>query len=229
MSRATMTTRTKNTDGSQHTFELSGGRLCLDFANTVDWRLVEHRKDFLVHYSDLVSWSRQTALLQASKAKKLLRAAARRPRDARAVLKRAKSLRELIYEIFSAAAARRKPTADGLAALNQALAGILAGSRIVQAGGRFEWAYGGRADALAQMLWPVAQSAADLLTAPECARVRECAQEKCGWLFLDTSRNHSRRWCDMKTCGNRNKARRFYERKKADSNRAARRATGTRK
>jgi predicted RNA-binding Zn ribbon-like protein len=66
------------------------------------------------------------------------------------------------------------------------------------------------------MLWPVARSAADLLTSQEQSRVRECAASDCGWLFLDLSRNRSRRWCDMETCGNRTKARRHYARSKQE-------------
>src|SRR5207302_22567 len=70
-------------------------------------------------------------------------------------------------------------------------------------------------ETLDRMLWPVIRSAADLLVSGEAQRVRRCASETCDWLFLDTSRNHSRRWCDMSGCGNRAKARRHYARAKA--------------
>jgi predicted RNA-binding Zn ribbon-like protein len=69
-------------------------------------------------------------------------------------------------------------------------------------------------DRLEQLIWPVALSAAELLTSEERPRVKECAADDCNWLFLDMSRNRSRRWCDMKVCGNRAKARRFSERHK---------------
>jgi predicted RNA-binding Zn ribbon-like protein len=64
-------------------------------------------------------------------------------------------------------------------------------------------------------LWPIVLAAAELLTSAGRARVRECAAHGCGWLFLDTSRSQRRRWCTMASCGNRAKARRFYERTRA--------------
>ncbi|MBI4413448.1 MAG: CGNR zinc finger domain-containing protein, partial [candidate division NC10 bacterium] len=79
----------------------------------------------------------------------------------------------------------------------------------------FAWRWTGDGQRLDRMLWAVTRSAADLLTSGELAAVRECEAETCAWLFMDRSRNRSRRWCDMKACGNRAKARRHYERKKA--------------
>ncbi len=78
----------------------------------------------------------------------------------------------------------------------------------------FEWAWPTAAGDLTSMLWPVAWSASQLLTSPELARVKTCANERCGWLFIDSSRKHNRKWCQMGVCGNRAKARRFYERQK---------------
>ena len=63
---------------------------------------------------------------------------------------------------------------------------------------------------LRTLRWEVATSAVDLLTAGRLDRVGECPA--CGWLFLDTSKNRSRRWCSMATCGGRDKARRYYAR-----------------
>jgi predicted RNA-binding Zn ribbon-like protein len=81
--------------------------------------------------------------------------------------------------------------------------------------GGFAWDWAGAEDALDQMLWPVVHDAAGLLTSEELDRVGQCDDDRCGWLFLDTSRNRSRRWCSMEDCGNRAKARRYYERKRA--------------
>jgi predicted RNA-binding Zn ribbon-like protein len=64
------------------------------------------------------------------------------------------------------------------------------------------------------MLWPIVDAAADLLVRGEPERIKTCGSATCGWLFLDLSRNRSRRWCDMKDCGNRAKARRHYARRK---------------
>ena len=84
--------------------------------------------------------------------------------------------------------------------------------RLVPRGGGYGFVFGGTAAVLDAVLWHVARSAAELLTSGDLGRVRGCASEECGWVFLDTTRNRSRRWCDMKECGNREKARRFYQR-----------------
>ncbi len=79
-----------------------------------------------------------------------------------------------------------------------------------------EWERG--SPALDQVLWPVSWSAAELLTHGPLDRIRECpGQGNCGWLFLDLTKNASRRWCDMRVCGNRAKARRHYTRTRQEA------------
>ncbi len=210
----------------QPTFDLGAGRLCLDFANTADWHRSARPEERLRSYADLLAWGRQAAALTAGEAERLLRAAQRRPADAADVLRRAVALREAIYRLFSALAAGRPPADADLAVLNAALAEALPRLRLAASEEGFVWTWAGDADALDAVLWPVARSAAELLTADERDRVRECADDNCGWLFLDMSRNRSRRWCSMEGCGNRAKARRYYARKKraARQQRAARQA-----
>ena len=104
--------------------------------------------------------------------------------------------------------------AADLDALNATLARALPHLRIVPEADAYAWNWAGEEDALDSMLWPVARSAGDLLTSDELKRVGECQGDGCGWLFLDMSRNRSRRWCDMGDCGNRAKARRHYHRQK---------------
>jgi len=196
-------------------FELSGGRLCLDFANTVSKRPSDHPEELLNSYGDLVSWSQQAGLAAEREVRALLQGAKRHPATAAAVLERAIALREAIYRIFSAVAGERAARASDLATLNAALAEALPRLGIVPKGNRFAWEWTANGQRLDRMLWPVTQSAADLLTSRELPQVRECEAQNCGWLFMDRSRNRSRRWCDMKVCGNRAKARRHYERKRA--------------
>jgi predicted RNA-binding Zn ribbon-like protein len=105
-----------------------------------------------------------------------------------------------------------QPPAADLAAFNAELARSLARSRIVLTAEGFAWDWTDGGDALDQMLWPVVRDASDLLTSEELDRVGQCADDRCGWLFLDSSRNRSRRWCSMEDCGNRAKARRHYQR-----------------
>jgi len=195
-------------------FDFSGGLPCLDFANTLGGRLRERPRERLRYYSDLISWARQSGSLTDLEAQRLLREARRRPGEAAAVLERATALREAIYRVFSAVVGERFPEAADLRLLNNALSDALSWSRIVPSGDGFAWDWAGRGERLEQLMWPVARSAAELLTSADLSRVRECAETGCGWLFLDTSRNRSRQWCDMKVCGNRAKARRHYARSK---------------
>ena len=120
-------------------------------------------------------------------------------------------MREAIFEVFAARARGAPPPAGALRTLNKELPTALARLRLVAGGGgyRTEWE---DKDALDRMLWPVVRSVAELLTSDDLDRVRECAADNCAWLFLDRSKNRSRRWCDMAVCGNRAKVRRFRER-----------------
>ena len=95
------------------------------------------------------------------------------------------------------------------------LAEALPHRRLVTTAEGFGWQWGEDPVALAQMLWPIARSAADLLTSPDLGRVRECARAACEWLFVDHSKNRSRRWCDMQECGNVEKVRRYRRRQQA--------------
>ncbi len=98
--------------------------------------------------------------------------------------------------------------------LNTLLAEVPAQVRPDTTGPTFAWGWPSGANDLGGMLWPVVWSAGQLLTSPDVARVKTCANDRCGWLFLDASRKHNRKWCEMGVCGNRAKARRFYRRRK---------------
>lgn len=189
---------------------LVGGRLCLDFVNTVDDPALASPKEYLGVYTDLLAWSQHAGALSAQPAQDLQALAARQPSAAAEALAAAKRLRAALYRIFLSAPGGQELAANDLAAFNDALARAPRRARLTQgpAGLAWEWTDGGAA--LERPLWPVIWSAADLLGAPEVAHVRKCAGAGCGWLFLDTSVNHTRRWCSMEDCGNRAKARRYY-------------------
>ena len=200
------------------TDEMLGGRLCLDFANTVHCYRADDILDELKSYADLVAWSRQAGVLTEREARRLLRKATEHPVKANAVFERAKALRNAIFRIFAAIAQEKAPERNDLARLNAALAEAMVRARVVATPSGFEWSWAeDELDALEQMLWPIARSAADLLTSNELSRTRECGGDVCTWLFMDTSKNRSRRWCDMKGCGNRAKSRRHYERRRAST------------
>jgi predicted RNA-binding Zn ribbon-like protein len=195
--------------------KLLGGRLSLDFANTADWHASDHPEETLTGYPELVAWSRYAGILTGHGAQRLLESAAHHPGAADAVLKRAIALREAIYGILSATSHGRPPREADLAAFNAELSVTLAQSQIALTAEGFAWERVGAEDALDRMLWPVVRDAADLLTSGVLDRVGQCADDRCGWLFLDMSRNRSRRWCSMQDCGNRAKARQHYERSRA--------------
>jgi predicted RNA-binding Zn ribbon-like protein len=188
---------------------LTEARLCLDFANTADWHASEEPEEKLNRYSDLVSWAQEVGLITASEALTLNQEAAGRPVAAVEALQRAVDLREALYRIFSAVAAGRSIEPADLTLLNRWLLEASGQMQLAQTTDGFGWQWAAGEHPLEWMLWPVARSAADLLISEDLDRVKECADDRgCGWLFLDTSRNQSRRWCSMESCGNRAKVRR---------------------
>jgi predicted RNA-binding Zn ribbon-like protein len=193
----------------QYAFDLSGGRLCLDFANTLGDRGSEAPTEHLGSYGDFVAWAEQAGAAAPRAARALRRAAAARPAKARQVLADAIQLREALYRVFAAVAAGRTPPPADLTIVNEALPTAFERSRLVAADGGFTLTTGVSDDDLAAPLTPVVRSAVDLMISPDLERVRTCAAATCAWLFLDTTKNRARRWCDMKTCGNREKVRRF--------------------
>ena len=192
-------------------FDLSGGDLALDLANTRSSRPTPEPREDLRAYEDLVAWGLEAGAIDASEAAALRAQAARRPRAARAALARARDVREAVFEVFSAVAGAREIPQPALDRVNAALPGALARLRVEATGASASWRWTG-SDHLDRVTWPAVRAAALLLTAPGLAHVRECAARDCAWLFLDTSRNGTRRWCDMAVCGNREKARRFQRR-----------------
>ena len=199
---------------SPYQFDLSGGALCLDFANTVSRRhLPERRAEHLESYGDLVAFAQQSDLLPAGLARRLRGQAKLKPREAQSVFGKAIALRETLFRAFSAIAAGKPVPPEELQGINHSALEALRHRRLVRTNGDYRWEWGwDSASVLLRILWPIAESAANLLVSPDRAAVHECGASDCEWLFLDKSRNRSRRWCEMKSCGNRQKARRHYQR-----------------
>ena len=200
-------------------FDMVASNLALDFTNTVGGRKHGSMANYLDSYQDVIGWSRQAGTLTAREAERLLEEAEEDPSGASEALRKAIALREAIYRIFSAVAAGNEPSEEDLTTLNALLSEAMSHSRVVARKGGFKWEWLGGDYELESVLWPVARSAAELLTSGDLSRVRECSGETCGWLFVDTSRNRSRRWCDMSDCGNRAKVRRYYQRKRTGEKR----------
>jgi len=202
-------------DDDRYEFELSGGHPALDFTNTISRRAVpEDCRDRLTHYGRLVSWGVQAKLVSAKDGDRLRRDARERPRAAAAALRRAVAVREAIFSLAVAVARGERAPAGALDTLNGALPDALSALRVEAERSGFSWRFAKDETDLSPMLAPVVRAAAELLTSAELTRVRECQSDTCFWLFLDNSKNGTRRWCDMKVCGNRAKARRHYQREK---------------
>jgi predicted RNA-binding Zn ribbon-like protein len=195
-------------------FDLSGGVLCLDFANTISQRKAPERGiDHLPKYDDFVGFAEQAGILSSEQGEGLRTLAQRKSRLADAVLRRALAYRENVYRAFAAVAEGRTVASDDIQQINDLALEALNHRQLEPSDGRYQWQWRWNGlNTMERILWPIAQSAADLLTSPELRKVRMCEAPTCAWLFLDQSRNRSRRWCDMKVCGNRQKARRHYQR-----------------
>lgn len=191
-------------------FAFVGGALCLDFSNTADWHASETPGEMLASYDDLLAWAIEASVVEAAEAARLQPLATTDPATTVEVMRRAVALREAIYQLFSRLAAGDEINPADLMTLNTELAIALPFRALERGTKGFSWTWlpGG----LDTPLMAIALSAAELLASPTLDRVRECAGHPCGWLFIDTSRNRSRRWCSMESCGNRAKARRHYQR-----------------
>jgi predicted RNA-binding Zn ribbon-like protein len=221
-------------------FDLIAGNVCLDFVNTLDDRHINDRhindrhskdrhgkdpnlkpKDLLKTYVDLLHFGEDTGLLDSMQTDRLRRRYDMDPTGAQEVLEWGRDLREAIHDVFWAIMNKRPVPPAALGKVNvdaQGAASHLSLVPIVRGEGKggFEWKYDDLS-AFDRVLWPIARAAADLLASDQLPYVRACSSNDCKWFFLDTSKNHHRRWCDMTRCGNRAKFRRFYARKKKES------------
>ncbi len=215
-------------DGAQQRrrFAFIGGHLALDFTNSLGGRRGGSTRETVATYADLVAWGLQAGMVMADEAHWLLDAAQRDPARAAMVVARARGLREAVYALITARMRGEVAPGVDLALLNSELALALAHRRLAISdhGHDLVWAWDWRQEramdvathvglTLDTLLWPLAVAAADLLSRrSEHPPLRQCASDECSWLYLDTTRNHSRRWCDMKGCGNKAKVRRYRQR-----------------
>ena len=197
-----------------HGFEYIGGDIAADFANTKSGRYEASGHDHVQTYADVVEFARQAGALKPSEAKLLLAEARSRPERATQIHRRSVALREAIWRTFSRIAAGKEPAREDVDAIGAEAADALGHARVVKTGDGYGWEWSDTAD-LARPLWPIARAASDLLTNPEDrSMLRECSDDTCAWVFVDRTRNHSRRWCDINTCGSRNRVREFRKRQK---------------
>jgi predicted RNA-binding Zn ribbon-like protein len=195
-------------NGQHRLFELIAGHPALDLVNTLDWRFRDDApEELLVTYTDLLDFAQQSGILSPTQARRLLRGGEESKTSM--TLSAVRGLREAAAETFYAALDGRKPSASSIARLESQFKAARAHQKLSVNGTDARWEFLPAESSLELPLWRLSLSIQDLMTSEEAAMVRACAKPDCRWLFLDTSKNHSRRWCDMKVCGNRMKARRF--------------------
>ena len=204
-------------------FEFVGGQLALDFVNTASRRDAGPLYERLKTYTDLVEWAAAAYALPDTVPGELEKAAAAHPQAAAKTLEEARVLRESLYRIFRAfAAGPEAPAApaDDMARLNAVFRRANAHRTLCCAhpntvgAPTFDWKWDDGGAELDRVLWPIALASADLLTAGDWQRIKECGGDNCNWLFLDQSKNRSRRWCTMEDCGSKVKSKRHYDRQK---------------
>jgi predicted RNA-binding Zn ribbon-like protein len=201
-------------------FEQFGGRVCLDFANTVNGRLTAAPEELIADVADLAAWGRQMGLLSAVDADRLARAR----RGGAACVARALALREVVYRVFAAVATGAWPAAAEVRRLVRAYLATLRRAQLVPGAPGRGWRWdppSGDPLALDWLTWPVLRSAIELLTSEEdLPRLKQCAaaDRGCGGLFVDETKNRIRRWCRMDSCGSRAKMRRLYARRRQHRN-----------
>ena len=204
--------------GTQKRFDLVGGRTCLDFVNTMGGQRGAAPREELEGYEDVVAWAEQAGHLRSREARELLAEAARHPRRAAEALAEAVALREALHDVVAASIDSRPVPEPALATVNAWIASSLAQRRLAPLpSGGFALGWEDRPRDLLAPLRAVAASAAELLASHDIARVRLCAEsaaDRCGWLFVDETKNATRRFCENGCC-NRAKARRHYARSKA--------------
>jgi predicted RNA-binding Zn ribbon-like protein len=186
--------------------ELVGGSLCLDFVNTINSRhWPEH--DYLMGYKDLVGWAGKAGILRSDTARQLITRANLSTAEAESALNKALTLRDLLYQLFSLLARQVEPEAAALAKFNALYAEAISQGKLVRSGDGYTpaWDFTHSCEA---MLYPVLYAAGALLLSPAQQHIKECPG--CGWLFWDTSKNQTRRWCNMNTCGVRSKMKRYH-------------------
>ena len=195
--------------------DLLGGRLALDFVNTVEPRIGPGQRDFLPDYAALAAWSAHSGAVTADEAASLDLAASRDGVRATAIWRRAIATREVLYRLLVAVAENDRPSPEDLAVLTRTFARAQQHAMLTADGRGVRWSWHSPTD-LERPLWEVARSAVEILTTDDANRLGICrrATDGCGWVFFDATKNRSRRWCGMADCGARAKARRLSERRR---------------
>jgi len=197
-------------DPARAALQFFGGRVCLDFANTLDWRTSEEPQELIPDYRALLAWSGRRGTLAPRAIANLKSRAAADPGRTKATMMQALSLRAEIWKIADDLGESLSPD---LTAMNKLLLETPAQPQLLEDGEIYVYDLNGRE--LAEPLWPVLWSLAAVLTSSDATRLGCCQARGCGWFYVDESPNRTRQWCSSEVCGNRERARRAYIKRRA--------------
>ena len=183
-----------------------GGDLSLDFVNTVHDRHEEPLRDLLQNYLDLVTWVYFAAAINKSQKEKLLRRGRENQGKANQIYRDSLQLREALYDFVVNTISHDEASPTNMQFINQWLSRAFSNLKLTQLDNRFVLDWRTESFELESVLWPIIRSFSNLVTTDDHNRIKQCSN--CGYLFVDNSKNKSRRWCSMDICGNRVKARR---------------------
>lgn len=198
-----------------------GGRLCLDFVNSVGGREELEKKpypeniivkDKLENFNDFAAWAKDIGMITESERRYLLNSPEKKVKEQ--TFKKAIELRESLFRLIYNVINQLNPDEETIQILNREYSIAIENRKLVYKNNKIEWQFSKDPLKPDYLIWPIAESAVKLLSSDLLSRVKICSGDGCGWLFLDTSKNKSRQWCDMKDCGNLAKVRRFRERQK---------------
>jgi len=189
------------------TFRCPGGALCLDFCNSGQG-IRGSQEEWIPTYADLVDWLEAAGALTESQALRLRASATEAPQAAQQLFERAIAFREALARVLLARTEGRAPANEDLRLIDAEYARTAPFARLSATDDGFAWTLDSSAAELDAALRPLVESAVSLLTSERLARLRRCGNSTCYWLFLDETKNCSRRWCEMASCGNLMKVRR---------------------
>ncbi len=193
------------------TFRCPGGALCLDFCNSGQGARGASGTEWIAGFPDLIDWLEAAEAVTVGQAARLRRAGAASPRAATRVWGRAIKFREALFRVLNAKAQGGAVAREGLSNIEAEHARSVSFARLSRTGEAYAWSLDPSASALEAAMQPLVESAVSLLTSAKLERLGRCGRSTCTWLFIDETRNHSRRWCEMASCGNVLKVRRHRE------------------
>lgn len=201
-------------EGRAGSLTLVAGDIALNFANTKSGRGSDHHLNHLKSAADVLTWAQHADVIKGAEAEQGYKLVREQRQLADNFFRRAVSLRQTVYEINASLVKGVQPREDSLEVLADHYCETLSHARLKQQGPRYAWAWSCDEELVGAVLGPIAEAAINLLTRQDRSRIKQCRGNHCGWLFLDTSKNNSRCWCDMRVCGNRSKVKAIRARKR---------------